>query len=57
MRGKLAAKGYNVSIVESHLGDKGTWFRVRVGKRLDQDAAKELAGKIGKGAIAIPDRD
>jgi hypothetical protein len=57
MRGKLAAKGYNVSIVESRLGDKGTWYRVRVGKRLDPDAAKELAGKIGKGAIAIPDRD
>lgn len=57
MRSKLAAKGYNVSVVESHLGDKGTWYRVRVGKRLDPDAAKELAGKIGKGAIAIPDRD
>lgn len=57
LRGKLAAKGYNVSIVESHLGDKGTWYRVRVGKRLDPDAAKELAGKIGRGAIAIPDRD
>lgn len=57
MRSKLAAKGYNVGIVESHLGDKGTWYRVRVGKRLDQDAAKELAGKIGKGAIAIPERN
>jgi len=57
MRGKLTAKGYNVAIVESHLGDKGTWYRVRVGKRLDPDAAKELAGKIGKGAIAIPDRN
>lgn len=57
MRGKLAAKGYNVSIVESHLGDKGTWYRVRVGRRLDPEAAKELAGKIGKGAIAIPDKD
>lgn len=57
LRSKLAAKGYNVSIVESHLGDKGTWYRVRVGKHLDPDAAKELAGKIGKGAIAIPDKD
>src|SRR6185369_6749363 len=45
LRRKLAAKGYNVSIVESHLGDKGTWFRVRVGRNLDPDAAKELAGK------------
>ncbi|MBW4054496.1 MAG: SPOR domain-containing protein [Proteobacteria bacterium] len=56
-RGKLAAKGYSVNITESHLGDKGTWYRVRVGKHLDQDAAKELATKIGKGAISIPDRD
>ncbi len=57
MRGKLAAKGYNVNIVESHLGDKGTWYRVRVGRRLDPEAAKELAGKLGKGAIAIPDKE
>ncbi|NTW98745.1 MAG: SPOR domain-containing protein [Geobacteraceae bacterium] len=57
MRSKLAAKGYNVGIVESHQGDKGTWYRVRVGKHLDPDAAKELAGKIGKGAIAIPDKN
>lgn len=57
LRSKLAAKGYSVGIVETHLGDKGTWFRVRVGNRLDQDAAKELAGKLGKGAIVIPDRD
>jgi cell division protein FtsN len=57
MRGKLAAKGFNAGIVESNLGDKGTWYRVRVGKRLNQDAAKELAEKLGKGAIAIPDKD
>jgi cell division protein FtsN len=57
MRNKLAAKGFNTAIVESHLGEKGTWYRVRVGKRLDQDAAKELAEKLGKGAIATPDSD
>ncbi|MDD2310246.1 MAG: SPOR domain-containing protein [Desulfuromonadaceae bacterium] len=57
LRSKLAAKGFNAAIVESHLGDKGTWYRVRVGKRLDQDAAKELAEKLGKGAIATPDSD
>ena len=56
-RNKLATKGYNVSIVESHVPDKGTWYRVRVGKRLEPDAAKELAGKLGKGSIAIPDKD
>ena len=56
-KNKLAGKGYNVTVVESHQGDKGTWYRVRVGKRLEQDAAKELAGRLGKGAIVIPDRD
>lgn len=57
MRSSLAAKGYNVTIVESRLGDKGTWYRVRIGKRLDPEAAKELAKKLGKGAIPIPDKD
>lgn len=57
LRSKLASKGYNVNISESRLGDKGTWYRVRVGKNLGPDAAKELAGKLGKGAIAIPDKD
>lgn len=57
LRGKLAAKGYHVSITESNLGDKGTWYRVRIGRHLDPDAAKELAERIGKGAISIPDRN
>ena len=34
-----------------------TWYRVRVGRKLDQEAAKELAGKLGKGALVIPDKD
>ncbi len=57
VRSKLAAKGYNVSIVESRQGDKGTWYRVRVGSRLDPEAAKELATKLGKGAMAVPEKD
>lgn len=57
LKNKLSAKGYNVTINESNLGDKGIWYRVRVGKKLDQEAAKELATKLGKGAIAISDRD
>lgn len=57
LKNKLAGKGYNVTIIESNQGDKGTWYRVRIGKKLDQEAAKELAGKLGKGAIPIPDRD
>jgi len=55
LKSKLAGKGYNVSIAESHQGDKGTWYRVRVGRKLDQEAAKELAGKLGRAALVIPD--
>ena len=55
LKSKLAGKGYNVVISESHQGDKGTWYRVRVGRKLDQEAAKELAGKLGKAALVIPD--
>lgn len=57
LRTKLSAKGYNVVIAESNQGEKGVWFRVRVGKGLSQDAAKELASKLGKGALAVPERD
>jgi cell division protein FtsN len=57
LKSKLSGKGYNVVISESHQGDKGTWYRVRVGRRLDQEAAKELAGKLGKTALVIPDKD
>jgi cell division protein FtsN len=57
LKNKLAGKGYNVFISESHQGDKGTWYRVRVGRKLDQEAAKELAGKLGKSALVIPDKD
>ena len=57
LKNKLAGKGYSVTIIESNQGDKGTWYRVRVGRKLDQEAAKELAGKLGKGAIPIPERE
>jgi len=55
MKNKLAGKGYNVNIVESNQGEKGTWYRVRIGRKLDHEAAKDLAAKIGQGAIVIPD--
>jgi cell division protein FtsN len=55
LKSKLTAKGYRVFIVESNQGEKGTWYRVRVGKKLEQEAAKELAGKLGKAALVIPD--
>lgn len=56
LKNRLAGKGYNVTIVESNQGDKGTWYRVRVGRGLEHDAAKELAGKLGRGAMVIPEQ-
>jgi len=55
LKGKLSAKGYQAYIVDSNQGEKGIWYRVRVGKKMEQDAAKELAGKLGKTALVIPD--
>jgi cell division protein FtsN len=57
LKSKLAGKGYNPYIVESHQGDKGTWYRVRVGRRLETEAAKELSAKLGKSSMVIPDRE
>lgn len=57
VKGKLAGKGYHAFISESNQGDKGIWYRVRVGRKMEQEAAKELAARLGKGAMVIPDRE
>ena len=55
VRDRLVARGMAAYIVESHLQDKGVWYRVRVGRGLEKSAANELAAKAGKGAMAIPE--
>jgi cell division protein FtsN len=57
LKSKLAGKGYSVHVTESNQGNKGIWYRVRVGRGLEQEAAKELAAKFGKGAMAVPDKE
>lgn len=57
LKNSLAGKGYNAFISESHQGDKGTWYRVRVGRKMEQDAAKELARKLGKSAQVFPEKE
>ncbi len=57
LKNSLAGKGYNAFISESHQGDKGTWYRVRVGRKMEQEAAKELARKLGKSAQVFPDKE
>jgi cell division septation protein DedD len=53
MRDRLATIGVAAYIVESGIPDRGTWYRVRAGRHLDKQAAHDLAGKLGKGAIII----
>jgi hypothetical protein len=57
LKNTLAGKGYNAFISESHQGDKGIWYRVRVGRKMEQEAARELAKKLGKSAQAFPDKE
>jgi len=55
IRSKMAGKGFSVYVVESKIKDKGTWYRVRAGRHLTQQAAGDLAAKAGKGALVIPE--
>jgi cell division septation protein DedD len=55
VRDRLKADGIPAYIVESSLPEKGIFYRVRVGRHLDQKAAQEMAGKAGGGAIVIPE--
>ena len=53
VRDQLKASGIAAYIVESNVPEKGTLYRVRAGRHLDQQSAHELAGKAGKGSILI----
>jgi cell division protein FtsN len=56
-KAKLSAKGYSATVAETNLNDKGTWYRVRVGRHLDKESATEIAARIGGGAKILPDQD
>ncbi len=53
VRAKVAARGLDAYIVESNVPDKGVWYRIRVGRHLEQAEANEAVKKAGKGAIVI----
>lgn len=55
VREKIAALGFPAYVVESHVKDKGVWYRVRIGRHLERKAAAELARKAGKGALVVPE--
>lgn len=52
---KLAEKGTAAYLVESRVPDRGTWYRLRVGRHLTRAEAGDLAGKYGKGAVVLPE--
>ncbi len=55
IKAKLAEKGFAAYIVESSVPGKGSWYRVRVGKQMEQPAASEMASMVGGGAIIVPE--
>jgi cell division septation protein DedD len=55
LRDRLKSGGLNAYIIESNLPEKGTFYRVRIVRHLDQRAAQEMAEKAGKGSIVIPE--
>lgn len=57
LKARLLAKGYTASVMETHLNDKGTWYRVRIGRQMTKEAATDIANRIGGGAKALLDQE
>ena len=55
LKSSLDKKGLLANVVESRIPGKGTYYRVRLGTRLDLETANRIAGKAGKAAIVIPE--
>lgn len=55
LKASLAKNGFSARIVEHTVQGKGTLYRVRIGNRMEQEAAAGLAAKVGKNAIAVPE--
>lgn len=50
---KLESNGIAAYVSENAIPGKGTWFRVKAGRHMEQNSAGELAAKIGGKAIVI----
>ena len=53
VRERLTDAGFPAYIVEGVIKEKGTMYRVRIGRHLELSTAEELAAKAGKNAIAV----
>jgi cell division protein FtsN len=56
IKNRLAQAGMSPYILEASLPGKGTWYRVRVGKGLNQAQAMDMAIKAGPRAEAVPEQ-
>lgn len=52
-KARFVLGGMEAYIVESTVPEKGTWYRVRLGKNLDRQSALALAAKAGAGAMVV----
>jgi cell division septation protein DedD len=57
LKAKWAKNGYSVRVIETSAPGGGTLYRVRIGNRMSQEAASQLSGKIGGGAISVPEQE
>jgi cell division protein FtsN len=55
LRDRLAARGIAAFIQETRVSDRGVWYRLRVGRGLTQQQASEIAAKLGKEALVVPE--
>ena len=55
VKSRLTEKGLPAYIIESRIKERGTWYRVRVGRHLTQQAADALSARAGKGAMVLPE--
>lgn len=56
LRSRLSAKGYAAVVSETTLEGK-TWYRVRIGRHLDKEAATQISNQLMMGAKIVPDQD
>jgi cell division septation protein DedD len=55
VKSRLTEKGLPAYIVESRIKERGTWYRVRIGRHLTPKAADTLSARAGKGAMVLPE--
>jgi hypothetical protein len=55
MKARLEKQGLSARVVESKVPGKGVRYRVRVGRGMEQDGAHQLATRLGKSAMVIPE--